>query len=54
MRLLAFLLLLATPGLAWAQGGSYPDLLADLQRNRDAVLAYIDAGGAPTLCRSHL
>jgi uncharacterized damage-inducible protein DinB len=43
MRLLPFLMLLATPGLAYAQGGSYPDLLTDFQRNRDVVLAYIDA-----------
>jgi hypothetical protein len=43
MRLAFLLLLLATPGLARAQGGPYPDLLSDLQRNRDAVLAYIDA-----------
>jgi hypothetical protein len=43
MRLLPFMMLLATPGLAHAQGGSYPDLLADFQRNRDVVLAYIDA-----------
>lgn len=44
MRLLPFMLtLLATPGLAHAQGGAYPDLLTDFQRNRDVVLAYIDA-----------
>jgi hypothetical protein len=44
MRLLPFLMmLLATPGLGHAQAGSYPDLLADFQRNRDVVLAYLDA-----------
>jgi uncharacterized damage-inducible protein DinB len=44
MRLLPFLMmLLATPGLGHAQAGAYPDLLADFQRNRDVVLAYIDA-----------
>jgi uncharacterized damage-inducible protein DinB len=37
------MMLLAVPGVAYAQGGPYPDLPADLQRNRDAVLAYIDA-----------
>jgi uncharacterized damage-inducible protein DinB len=42
MRLLSFLMLLA-PGLAYAQGSAYPDLLTDFQRNRDVVVAYIDA-----------
>src|SRR4051794_7731240 len=41
--LLTGLVLLATPGRVSAQGGSYPDLLTDFQRNRDVVLAYIDA-----------
>jgi DinB superfamily len=36
-------LLLATPSLLQAQANSYPDLLSDWQRNRSAVLAYIDA-----------
>jgi uncharacterized damage-inducible protein DinB len=43
MRLLPFMMLLAAPGLVHAQNGSNRDLLADFQRNRDAVLAYIDA-----------
>src|SRR3954463_11113861 len=43
MRLLILIVLLATPGLVGAQGGPYPDLLTDFQRNRDVVLAYIDA-----------
>jgi uncharacterized damage-inducible protein DinB len=43
MRSLFLILLMASPALAHAQDGSYPDLPADLQRNRDAVLAYIDA-----------
>jgi uncharacterized damage-inducible protein DinB len=39
-----FLVLLgAIPGLARAQGGADPDFLADIQRNRDVVLAYIQA-----------
>jgi DinB family protein len=36
-------LLLAVPALAPAQTAAYPDLLADFQRNRSTVLAYIDA-----------
>src|SRR3954470_14464532 len=43
MRLFLFVLLLAAPALAHAQAGSYRDLLTDFQRNRDVVLAYIDA-----------
>jgi hypothetical protein len=43
MRLFLFVLLLAAPALAQAQAGSYPDLLTDFKRNRDVVLAYIDA-----------
>jgi hypothetical protein len=37
------LLALAVPSLGQAQSNAYPDLLADWQRNRSAVLAYIDA-----------
>jgi uncharacterized damage-inducible protein DinB len=36
-------LLAAIPLLAQAQSSAYPELLADWQRNRTAVLAYIDA-----------
>src|SRR3954465_5692542 len=36
-------LLVAVPTLVQAQTSLYPDLLADWQRNRTAVLAYIDA-----------
>jgi uncharacterized damage-inducible protein DinB len=43
MRLLLLMILLAAPALAQAQSGPNQDLLADFQRNRDAVLAYIDA-----------
>ena len=43
MRLFSFMMLLAAPGLLHAQSGPNRDLLADFQRNRDAVLAYIDA-----------
>jgi uncharacterized damage-inducible protein DinB len=43
MRLLPFIILLAVPGALPAQTTSYPDLLTDFQRNRDVVLAYIDA-----------
>ena len=43
MRLFSFMMLLAAPGLLRAQSGPNRDLLADFQRNRDAVLAYIDA-----------
>jgi uncharacterized damage-inducible protein DinB len=41
-RLLS-LLLAAVPTLVQAQTSQYPDLLADWQRNRATVLAYIDA-----------
>jgi uncharacterized damage-inducible protein DinB len=37
------LALLAIPAVVQGQSKSYPDLLADWQRNRAAVLAYIDA-----------
>jgi uncharacterized damage-inducible protein DinB len=40
---LCALLLSAGPVMAQAPGGPYPDLLADWQRNRSTVLAYIDA-----------
>ena len=43
MRATFLSLLLATPSLLQAQANSYPDLLSDWQRNRSAVLAYIDA-----------
>jgi uncharacterized damage-inducible protein DinB len=43
MRLFSFMMLLAAPGLVHAQSGPNRDLLADFQRNRDVVLAYIDA-----------
>ena len=43
MRLLRLVMLLAAPGLVHAQSGPNRDLLADFQRNRDVVLAYIDA-----------
>lgn len=43
MHLFLVMILLAAPGLVHAQSGPYPDLLGDFQRNRDAVLAYIDA-----------
>lgn len=43
MRLLRLVMMLAAPALAQAQSGPNQDLLADFQRNRDAVLAYIDA-----------
>ena len=44
MRVTALILLLcSTPILVRAQAGPYPDLLADWQRNRATVLAYIDA-----------
>ena len=36
-------LLLTVPALAPAQTAAYPDLLADFQRNRTTVLAYINA-----------
>ena len=42
-RVLFAMILLATPGLARAQAGTNPDLLADFQRNRAVVLAYIQA-----------
>ena len=43
MRQILFLMIVAVPGLARAQGGADPDFLADIQRNRDVVLAYIQA-----------
>jgi uncharacterized damage-inducible protein DinB len=43
MRLFSLMILLAAPGLVQAQSDANRDLLADFQRNRDAVLAYIDA-----------
>jgi hypothetical protein len=44
MRSVVYALLVsATPVMAQAQGNPYPDLLADWQRNRSTVLAYIDA-----------
>jgi hypothetical protein len=44
MRLIPLLLfLLVAPIPLRAQAGPYPDLLADWQRNRTSVLAYIDA-----------
>jgi hypothetical protein len=44
MRVIPLILLLsAAPPLLRAQAGPYPDLLADWQRNRTTVLAYIDA-----------
>lgn len=44
MRLVLFALLVAcSPLSAQAPNNPYPDLLADLQRNRTTVLAYIDA-----------
>jgi hypothetical protein len=43
MRLFLLIMLLAAPGLVYAQSGPNADLLADFQRNRDVVLAYIDA-----------
>jgi uncharacterized damage-inducible protein DinB len=43
MRLLRLVMMLAAPALAQAQSGPNRDLLADFQRNRDVVLAYIDA-----------
>jgi uncharacterized damage-inducible protein DinB len=39
----ALLLLSTVPTLLCAQAGANPDLLADWQRNRTTVLAYIDA-----------
>ena len=43
MRLFLLMMLLAAPGLVHAQSGPNADLLGDFQRNRDVVLAYIDA-----------
>jgi uncharacterized damage-inducible protein DinB len=43
MRLLLLMMLLAASGLVHAQSGPNADLMADFQRNRDVVLAYIDA-----------
>lgn len=44
MRAFSFLVLLGfSPTLLRAQASSYPDLRADMERNREAVLAYIDA-----------
>ena len=44
MRYLVFALIVsAGPLMAQTRTSSYPDLLADLQRNRATVLAYIDA-----------
>jgi uncharacterized damage-inducible protein DinB len=43
MRLFSFIMLLAAPGLVHAQSDPNRDLLEDFQRNRDVVLAYIDA-----------
>jgi hypothetical protein len=44
MRVIPLILLFsATPMLGHAQAGPYPDLLADWERNRTTVLAYIDA-----------
>ena len=44
MRTLPLVLVLAGfPALALAQGSANPDLVADCQRNRTTVLAYIDA-----------
>lgn len=42
-RLPLIALLASAPALAQAQAGGYPDLQADFQRNRAAVVAYIDA-----------
>jgi uncharacterized damage-inducible protein DinB len=41
--LLLLTIAVAVPSLSQAQAKAYPDLLADWQRNRSAVLAYIDA-----------
>jgi uncharacterized damage-inducible protein DinB len=41
--LLLLTIAIAIPSLGQAQSKPYPDLLADWQRNRSAVLAYIDA-----------
>ena len=44
MRSVLYVLLVsAGPVMAQAQSNPYPDLLADWQRNRSTVLAYIDA-----------
>jgi uncharacterized damage-inducible protein DinB len=43
VRFWVLLMLAASPGPSHAQGAADPDLVADFQRNRDAVLAYIDA-----------
>jgi uncharacterized damage-inducible protein DinB len=43
VRQIIFLMIVALPGLARAQSGADPDFLADIQRNRDVVLAYIQA-----------
>jgi uncharacterized damage-inducible protein DinB len=43
MRRFLLLILLATPQLAHSQSAPNSDLLGDFQRNRDVVLAYIDA-----------
>jgi hypothetical protein len=44
MRVITLILLLSSaPTLVHAQAGPYPDLVTDWQRNRKAVLAYIDA-----------
>jgi hypothetical protein len=42
-RFLLFTVAMVVPSLGQAQKNAYPDLLADWQRNRSAVLAYIDA-----------
>src|SRR3954470_19378804 len=42
-RLCAIAILALVPSAAAAQTAAYPDLLADFQRNRTTVLAYIDA-----------
>jgi uncharacterized damage-inducible protein DinB len=43
MRLLGLIMLLAAPALVRAQSAPNRDLLADFQRSRAVVLAYIDA-----------
>jgi uncharacterized damage-inducible protein DinB len=42
-RLLLIVVALGVPSPGRAQSKAYPDLLSDWQRNRSAVLAYIDA-----------
>lgn len=43
MRWSSLLLIAVGTAQAHAQSGTYPDLLADVQRNRTSVLAYLDA-----------